>query len=445
MVWIPLRTDSDFRRNGFHQRREDMSKLPVELLFALRYLKPKRTFVSVITMISIVGVMLGVAVLIVVIAVMSGFDQQLREKIFGFNPHLRVQEKDASMAAYREVLPAVLAAEGVREAAPYIAGPIVVETQTATPRIAMPSLIGVDSERESGILPESVIDGAFDVEGQGVVIGHRLASALELRTGDPLAVYSHSGLRQIHLLMQSGGEREPLPLPDDYVVRGIFDTGYYEYDSNVIVCSVFDAQELFLNGADAVHGLHVVLHNPYDATAVQTALQKKLGVGFTVHSWLEEHSSLLSALVVEKNMIRFLLFFIVLVAAFGITSSQITFVVQKTKEIGMLKALGATARQILLIFLCQSFIVGIAGVIAGFGLGLLAIEYRNEFLLWMNRAAGFDLFPASVYGFALLPAAVDPADLAIICGGSLLICSLAGILPAINASRLRPVESLRHE
>lgn len=420
-----------------------MSKLPVELLFALRYLKPKRTFVSVITMISIVGVMLGVAVLIVVIAVMSGFDQQLREKIFGFHPHLRVQEGDASMTAYREVLPKVLAAEGVREAVPYIAGPIVVETQTAAPRIAMPSLIGVDPERKSGILPENVIDGDFDVEGQGVVIGHRLARALGLRIGDPLAVYSHSGLRQIHRLTQGGGE--PLPLPDDYIVRGVFDIGYYEYDSNVIVCSVFDAQELFLNGADAVHGIHVVLHNPYDAGAAQAALQNKLGDGFAVHSWLEEHSSLLNALVVEKNMIRFLLFFIVLVAAFGITSSQITFVVQKTKEIGMLKALGASARQILLIFLCQSFIVGIAGVITGFGLGLLAIEYRNEFLLWMNQAAGFDLFPASVYGFALLPAAVDAADLTTICGGSLLICSLAGVLPAINASRLRPVESLRHE
>ena len=420
-----------------------MSKLPVELLFALRYLKPKRTFVSVITMISIVGVMLGVAVLIIVIAVMSGFDQQLREKILGFNPHLRVQEEDASMTAYREVLPAALAVEGVREAIPYIAGPIVVETQTATPRIAMPSLIGVDPERQSSILPENMIDGAFDVEGQGVVIGHRLARALGLRMGDPLAVYSHSGLRQIHRLAQGGGE--PLPLPDDYVVRGIFDTGYYEYDSNAIVCSVFDAQELFLNGADAVHGLHVVLNDPYAASAAQTALQKKLGDGFTVHSWLEEHSSLLNALVVEKNMIRFLLFFIVLVAAFGITNSQITFVVQKTKEIGMLKALGATARQILIIFLCQSFIVGVAGVITGFGLGLLAIEYRNEFLLWMNRAAGFDLFPASVYGFALLPAVLDAADLATICGGSLLICSLAGVLPAINASRLRPVESLRHE
>ncbi len=422
-----------------------MSRLPVELLFALRYLRPKRTFVSVTTVISIVGVMLGVAVLIVVIGVMSGFDQQLREKLFGFNPHLRIEKWDAIMTAYSDVLSQVLAEPGVRTASPYIQGPIVVEAQTTPPRIDMPGLIGVDPERERGssILPDSIIDGAFDVEGQGVVVGHHLASALKLRTGDPLAVYSHNGLRKIHRLMQGEGER--MPLPDDYVVRGIFDVGYYEYDSNVIVCSVFDAQGLFLNDEDAVHGLRVILDDPYAAPVVQVALQEKLGPGFKVVSWLETHSSWLDALVVEKNMIRFLLFFIVLVAAFGITNSQITFVVQKTKEIGMLKALGANARQVLLIFLCQSFIVGTTGVLAGLGLGLLAIEYRNEFLLWMNRAMGFDLFPEQIYGFVLLPAALDVVDLMVICGGSLLICALAGILPAINAGRLRPAEALRRE
>ena len=144
-------------------------------------------------------------------------------------------------------------------------------------------------------------------------------------------------------------------------------------------------------------------------------------------------------------MIRFLLFFIVLGAAFGITNSQITFVYQKTREIGMLRALGATSSQILLVFLGQSFIVGSAGVAAGLGLGLVAIQYRNEFLLWMNRMTGFNLFPPDIYGFNQLPAIVDPSDVMVICGGSLLICALSGIVPAVNASRLRPVASLRHE
>ena len=423
-----------------------MSKLPIELLLALRYLKPKRTFVSVITMISIIGVMLGVAVLIIVISVMSGFDRQLREKLFGFNAHLRIEQAGSTMTNYREVLPLVAGEPGVKGVSPYIMGPIVIETQTATSRIAAPLLRGVDPDHEAdvSILPNSIIDGEFDVEGQGVVIGYELARVLGLRVGDPIAVYSHRSLQELRQA-DNDTERQRLPLPDDYVVRGIFDVGYYEYNANIIVCSVYDAQELFLAGNDAVHGLYVVLDDAYQAQNTKTVLADRLGNQFEIFSWIEEHSSLLNALVVEKNMIRFLLFFIVLVAAFGITNSQITFVVQKTREIGMLKALGATGGQIMLAFLSQSFIVGVAGVVSGFGLGLLAIQYRNEFLLGMNKLTGFNLFPPDIYGFTRLPAIVDPTDLIVICGGSLLICAVAGVLPAINASRLRPVESLRHE
>ncbi len=424
-----------------------MSKLPLELLLALRYLRPKRTFVSVITMISIIGVMLGVAVLIIVISVMSGFDRQLRDKLFGFNAHMRIEQSGTTMAAYRDIVPLIAGEPGVKGVSPYIKGPIVIETQTSRQQIAAPFLRGVDPDHEAEVsnLPESMIDGEFDIEGQGIVVGYELARALGLRVGDPIAIYSHSSLQQFQRLQKGESEREQLPLPDDYVVRGIFDVGYYDYDANVIVCSIFDAQELFLAGNDSVHGLYVVLDDAYQAPDIQASLQKKLGAQFDVITWIDDHSSLLNALVVEKNMIRFLLFFIVLVAAFGITNSQITFVFQKTREIGMLKALGASGGQILLVFLGQSFIVGVAGVIAGFGLGLLAIQYRNEFLFWMNEVSGFSLFPAEIYGFNQLPAIVDPTDLLVICGGSLLICAFAGILPAINASRLKPVESLRHE
>lgn len=424
-----------------------MSKLPLEILLALRYLRPKRTFVSVITMISIIGVMLGVAVLIIVISVMSGFDRQLRDKLFGFNAHMRVDRPGTTMPAYREVVPVVAGEPGVKGVSPYIRGPIVIETQGMSQQIAAPFLRGVDPDHEASVstLPESIIDGEFDIEGQGVVVGYELAHSLNLRVGDPIAIYSHSSLKQVQRLMKNEAEREHIPLPDDYVVRGIFDVGYFDYNANVIVCSIFDAQELFLGGNDSVHGLYIVLDDAYQAPDVQKSLAKKLGPAYDVSTWIDEHSSLLNALVVEKNMIRFLLFFIVLVAAFGITNSQITFVFQKTREIGMLRALGATGSQILLVFLGQSFIVGVAGVIAGFGLGLLAIQYRNEFLFWMNEVTGFSLFPAEIYGFNQLPAIVDPVDLVVICGGSLVICALAGVLPAINASRLKPVESLRHE
>ena len=387
------------------------------------------------------------AVLIIVISVMSGFDRQLREKLLGFSSHLEVQRMGKMMSGYRDVIPAIAADPDVKGVSPFISGPIVIETQSAARRIAAPALRGVDPDYEATVsdLPSSVIDGEFDIEGQGIVVGYELARELKLRVGDPVAIYSHNVLHEVQEVLRGETERQHLPLPDDYIVRGIFDVGYYEFDASVIVCSVFDAQELFLGGADAVHGLHVVLNDPYLAPDVQERLLEKLGPGFEIVSWFQKYASLLNALVVEKNMIRFLLFFIVLVAAFGITNSQITFVVQKTKEIGMLKALGATGSQILFIFLGQSFIVGVAGVLSGFGLGLLAIQYRNEFLTGMNQLTGFNLFPPDIYGFTQLPAIVDPTDLLVICGGSLVICTLAGVIPAINASRLKPVESLRHE
>ncbi len=424
-----------------------MSRLPLELLFALRYLRPKRTFVSLITLIPVVGVMLGVAVLIVVIAVMTGFDRDLREKLFGFNTHVRIDRPGAGMEDYLRVMEIAEGAPGVAGASPYIAGPVVIETQTDPPRLDIPLLRGVDPEREgsTSILPRSMVDGEFDLEGQGMVMGYLLADRLQMRRGDPVAVYSHGKLRRIHRMDPGNPEGQRLSLPDDYTLRGVFNVGYYEFDANIMACSIFDAQELFFGGSDLVHGVHLLLEDPYLAPEVQERLQERLGPRYRVGTWLEDHSSLLEALVLEKNMIRFLLFFIVLVAAFGITNSQITFVVRKTQEIGMLKALGSSGRQILSVFLLQSFMVGLLGVAAGLGMGLLAVRYRNVFLHWMNQASGQELFRAEIYGFSQLPAIVSSSDLLIICGGSLLICTLSGLPPALNAARLRPVEALRHE
>jgi lipoprotein-releasing system permease protein len=148
---------------------------------------------------------------------------------------------------------------------------------------------------------------------------------------------------------------------------------------------------------------------------------------------------------VEKDVMFYLLFFIMIVAAFGITSALITFVVQKTREIGILKALGASSGQIMSIFLSQSFMVGVIGVTCGFGLGMLALHYRNDVLFYLRRISGFQLFPAEIYHFSQLPATIVPSDVLLVCGGSLMICLLAGLLPAWNAGRLKPVEALRHE
>jgi lipoprotein-releasing system permease protein len=429
-----------------------MSRLPFELFLALRYLRPKRTFVSIITLISILGVALGVAVLIIVISVMSGFDHELRDKILGFKAHIIVKEKDSTLRNYEQVAAVVAKNPNVRGVSPFVFGPVLVKTEFGTNRASMqdaPMLRGVDPLQEGKVskLPGQVKWGKFDLSGRGVLVGRDFADNLGLQVGDTISIYSMGEIKKLKVARTE--HREVSILPDDYEVRGIFDAGYYEYNARVIVTSLSNAQDLYDVG-DTVHGLFVTLDDAYQAERVKFELLAALnsqanGTTYQVVSWMEDNSGILSALAVEKNMMFYLLFFIVLVAALCILSAQITFVIQKTREIGMLKALGATRFQISSIFLGQSAIIGVIGVAAGYGLGMLAVAYRNEFLHFMRHFTHWELFPESVYGFFDLPALIMPSDVVIICVGSFLMCVMGGLLPAIRAGRLKPVEALRYE
>jgi lipoprotein-releasing system permease protein len=423
-----------------------VSRLPFELLLALRYLRPKRTFVSVITLISVIGVMLGVAVLIIVISVMSGFDRQLREKLLGFNAHLRVIQPGELLSNREEVMARIMANPRVKGVAPFVQGKVLLETQPPVggTLVDAPIVRGVDAQREGGVsdLPKSIKEGEFNLRGNGLILGRELANNLGLRVGDRVSIYSPANLKKMKDSRRNG--KEEAVLPDEYTVKGVFDVGYYEFNANVVITSLANAQDLY-ELEDNVHGLQITLHDPNQADAAQVELSRVLGLNYVVRTWKDDNSGILNALLVEKNVMFYLLFFIMIVAAFGITSAQITFVVQKTREIGVLKALGATNGQVRWLFLSQSLIVGVLGVVAGFGLGLLALHFRNEFLDFMNRVTGFELFPRTIYAFDRLPALIVPGDIAIICGGSLFICLLAGLLPAWNAGRLQPVEALRNE
>ena len=423
-----------------------MSRLPFEFMLALRYLRPKRTFVSAITLISIVGVLLGVAVLIIVIAVMSGFDQQLREKILGFNAHLRIEDSDVPLHDYERLMELVAAHPFVRGVAPYVEGQVMIKTQpeVGSPRYIVPLVRGVDPRFEPRIsrLLDSLWAGTNDLRGYSLLVGRQLAANLGLRLGDTVAIYAVRQFEKWNSARKQG--EEEAPVADDYTVRGIFEMGFHEFDYAYLVTSLANAQNFFDLHNEA-HGLMVALRDPDQAPLAKAELQADLGGRYVIRTWMEENSTILDALVVEKQMMFYLLFFITIVAAFGICSGLITFVVQKTREIGTLKAIGASAGQVMALFLGQSLVVGVLGVTAGLGLGLLAVAYRNDFLSFMRRVTGFDLFPAQIYYFNELPALILPQDLAVICGGSLIICVLAGLIPAWNAGRLKPVEALRHE
>ncbi|MBM3847270.1 MAG: FtsX-like permease family protein [Verrucomicrobia bacterium] len=426
-----------------------MSKLPFELFLALRYLRPKRTSVSIITLISILGVMLGVAVLIIVIAVMSGFDREWRNKILGFNAHVEIgkPDKEAPLIEWRGILPLATNIPGVKAGGPQ-AGSLnvlaVSEEEGGRRREAVPILKGVDPILEPGIslIPSNMIQGAFDLSGRGAVLGKELAQTLRLDIGDRFSAYSPANIRRMEQSMKNKGDEAVLPA--ELELRGIFDVGFSDFNSFFIITSLETAQDFFEMG-DAVSRLDLVLLDPMAAPDVQQRLAGILGPEIRVTTWIESFSYLFDTLVMEKNMIFFLLFFIVLVAAFGITSSLITFVVQKTREVGVLKSLGASRMGIVWIFLSQGIIVGVIGVATGTALGLLALGYRNEFLEFMNRVTGRSLLNSSIYKLYELPAEIKSSDILVITLGSLLICTLAGAIPAFLAGRLKPVEALRHE
>ena len=423
-----------------------MSRLPFELLLALRYLRPKRTFVSVITLISVLGVNLGVAVLIIVISVMTGFDQQLRDKILGFNSHLKVMHYDSTMNDYARIAALIGSNPNVKAVAPLVLAQVLLETQpqTGQSQVSAPWVRGIDPRIETNIsvLPESIVDGEFDVLNRGLVIGSEFASNLRLSVGDRVSIYSPSDLKRWR--ESQGKDDASVPVPPEYEIRGIFDVGYFEYNASVVVTSLRDAQDLY-DLRDSVHGLLVMVRDPYKAELIKRQLAAELGPSFRIVTWMQENSNLLDALIVEKNVMFYLLFFIMIVAALCILSALITFVVQKTREIGMLKALGAADLQVALLFLSQGALVGGVGVLSGYGLGMLAIQYRNEFLRFMNRMTNLELFPASIYHFTELPALIVPRDVLLICGSAFIICTLGGVIPAWRAGRLKPVEALRYE
>jgi lipoprotein-releasing system permease protein len=422
-----------------------MSRLPFELLLALRYLRPKRTFVSVITLISGLGVTLGVAVLIIVIGVMSGFDQQMRDTILGFNAHLKIFDRVQSLTNYTAVMDEVASNPQVTGVAPFVMGQVLLETQPreGQAQVFAPVMRGVDPLLETNVssLPGSIEEGEFDLRGRGLVIGSALAQNLDLRVGDRVNIYS---ARELKRMKESRTrEEQEAVLPDEYTVRGIFDVRYYEYNATIVVVSLANAQEMYALD-DSVHGLMAMVRDPMNVAKVKQQLEAKLGPRFEVRTWLED-SPLLAAVLVEKNVMLYILFFIVIVAAFGITCTLITFIVMKTREIGVMKALGATDRQVMWVFLGQTLLVSILGIAAGVAAGTLLLTYRNEFLGLMRQLTGMELFPASIYGFTQLPAKIIPGDIVIICGGSLIICLLAAAFPARYASRLNPVEALRYE
>jgi lipoprotein-releasing system permease protein len=406
--------------------------MPFSLFLALKYLKPKRTYFSVVTIISILGVLLGVAVLIIVLSVMSGFDDMWRNKILGFNAHLTVSAR-GGIQDEDEVMARLAKATGVIGVAPSIEGPVVIQHAG---RIFTPVLRAVDPLRERTVsqIPTNVVRGRFDLRGNEVVLGIDLARRMGVELGDKILVNSPA----------SFVSRDELTLPEELVVAGLFEVGMWEYDMGFMLCGLEKGRELF-GWESGVQTLRLMTRDPYRAQEAARQARATLGTDYVVDTWMEQNRQLFSALRVEKNMMFFLLIFITIVAAFGITNTLITVTVQKTREIGLLKAIGFSSGSIMRIFFWQGWLEGMLGTSAGIGAALMVLHYRNDLMRWLSDTFHLELFPKELYRLSEIPSRTSPFDVVVVAGSVIVICTLAGLIPAWRAARLDPVEALRHE
>lgn len=419
-----------------------------ELFLAWRYLKPKRNAVSLITVSSILGVTLGVAVLMVVLAVMTGFTDLMKQKLVETQAHFQIRDKWRRVISDpAPIIQAVEAAGG--EAAAVIQSPVLVQYDRR--RLDMQVLMFGAAEqdlRNRLNFNVALRVGKLSLGKNEVVISQNMALRWNVNVGDKLLFHSAGRLTGLVKFKPEGGvelnSTASAYLPAEFTVAGIYSIGKYDFDRSVLFVGLDDAADLLdlpWGCATSVFGWGP---DPFDQKALIEAIRKALPQ-YTVATWEEDNQQLLGVLTVEKRMMFFLLIFIVLVAAFSITNTLITSVYQKTREIGVLKAIGAGDGSVTLIFVLQGFLIGVVGSGVGTLLGWLVITFRNDIMHKVSEWTHMELFPKELYFFNELPAHIVPGDVAFIVISSVLLCTFGALLPASRAARLDPAKALRYE
>lgn len=415
-----------------------------ELLVSLRYLRAKRKqgFISVNTVISVAGVMLGVTAMMVVLAVMTGFGTDIKSKILGMNAHIRIMSRTGNLTQNSEVVDKIRSMAGVRAATPFIHAQIMLRSGA---RASGALLKGVDpleanqvvdlgkagSPHDFRALSDEHVSEGNDggIAAPGVILGKELAKTLGVGRGDELFAVSALGTS-----LTPFGTR--VPHMKRLTVVGLLDSGMYDYDSSFAFVSISSAQRL-LRLDRSVHGIEVKIDDIYRAHEISEEILDQLGPGYWAQDWMEMNKNFFSALKLEKVVMFIILVLIILVAAFNIISTLIMMVMEKRKDIAILKSMGATARSIMKIFMLEGLIIGLIGTVFGLAGG--------GAICFLLQKYEFVKLPSDVYYISTLPVRVQAVDVVLVALSAIAISFLATLYPSYRASRLEPVSAIRYE
>ena len=414
--------------------------MPWYLYLALKQLFPAGRRVPFFTVISVLGVGLGVTLLMFSTGVMGGFGREIRKMIVDTQGEVQVRAP-GFLAEAEALADALEARPEVAGATPFAEGVVMIEHER---KPAYPAIMGVDIDRVNRVIPldDYVRVGSLDdLDDDRVILSSELAFAIGARIGSYVQVYSPLLLEQL--------KADAVMLPRELEVVGILQIGHQELDSNLVIVTLRRMQELYGLG-DGVHGLNLKLAPGVDVDEATRSLNAALPTlaprsGAVARSWMEANQEFLFVLQLEKNLIFFLLVFIVIVAAFSVMSSLLIAVVRKTREIGLLGALGGEPRQVAACFCAQGLLIGVSGTGAGLVLGGAALYFRNDMVRVFTQLTSSEEALERFYQFSNLPAHLSRGDLTMIVTSTIVISTLAGMIPAWRAARLRPVEALRAE